>query len=114
MVGRAVGDVLVDQDHSWTFARLGCEAGMPNLRADVAQYAPPINELPIGPLNDEQICEILGRRRVGISASLFNGPRRAEAAHVEAVQDPPAPLECLIGEAQLPRATRLLGRGAIR
>ena len=114
MVGRAVGDVLVDQDHSWTFARLGCEAGMPNLRADVAQYAPPIHELPIGPLNDEQICEMLGRRRVGISASLFNGPRRAQEGHVEVVQDPPAPFECLSGEAQLPRAARLLGRGAIR
>ena len=113
MVGRAVGDVLVDQDHSWTFARLGCEAGLPNLRAEVAQYAPPINELPIGPLSDEQMCEILGRRRIGIRASLFNGPSRAEAAHVETIPDPPAPLECSIGEAQLPRATRLLGRGAL-
>ena len=109
MIGRAVSDVLVDRDHSWTFAHLGCEAGMPNLRAEVARYAPPLHDLSLRPLTDDEISDILGRRRIDVSSALFNGPRRVAATHIDVVPDPPAPLPCVVTEAQLPRGYRLPG-----
>ena len=110
LLGQAISEVLVSQNHSNAFAALGFEVGMPRLRPQVAQYLPPFAALPIRPLDDDEISQVLGRRRTDVSASLFNGPRRAAEALASMEQSLPPPAVVSIEEAQLPRGYPLRGQ----
>ena len=103
LAGQAITEVLVRRDYSFTFGRLGFEEGMPNLRSEARQYMPAVGMLPVRPLVDAEVSEIVGRRRIDVCASLFNGPKRVAAGRVDD--------ETSFEETELPRGVPLPGRG---
>ena len=105
LAGQAITEVLVQGDYSYTFGRLGFEEGMPNLRSEVRRFLPPDGALPRRPLLDAEVSDIVGRRRIAVSSSLFNGPSRLAGGSLDA--------DAALDEMELPRGVPLPGSSGL-
>ena len=114
LVGQAITEILVQRDHTRSFRRCGLEAGMPRLRDVVRGYLPPVSELPIRPLTDDEVSELVGRRRVNMCTNLFNGPNRIAGmgAGIDVAESTIDDISS--DESQLPHAVPLLSGFRLR